>query len=372
MVGCSDSGAVLAASLPGDKAVARVLSGIQPSGDLHLGNYLGAIRRWVAGQDRIDGYFCIVDLHAMTLPHEPAALREGTLQLATLLLAAGLDPDRVTLFVQSHVHEHAELCWLLNCVASMGELSRMVQFKEKAEGREFVSVALFAYPVLQAADILLYQADEVPVGEDQRQHVELTRDLAQRFNRRFGEVFTLPRATTPKAGARVMDLQLVDRKMSKSIESPRGTINLLDPPDEVRKKIRASVTDSGTEVRVAPDKVAITNLLDLYSAATGDEVPAIEARYTGKGYREFKADLAERVVELLRPLQERYEELAAAPDKVHEQLDVGADKARSVAARTLAAAKEAMGLLSATGRGGTAPPVEPGRGRRSEPRRTAW
>lgn len=326
-------------------SVTRVLSGIQPSGDLHLGNYLGAIRRWVADQDRVDGYFCIVDLHAMTLPHEPARLRGGTLQLATLLLASGLDPDRVTLFVQSHVHQHAELCWLLNCVTAMGELSRMVQFKEKAEGREFVNVALFAYPVLQAADILLYHADEVPVGDDQRQHIELTRDVAQRFNHRFGEVFTLPRATTPRAGARIMDLQLIDRKMSKSIESPRGTIKLLDPPEDIRRKIRAAVTDSGTDVRAAPDKPAIINLLDLYSAVTGDEVAAIQDRYASKGYGEFKADLADHVVDLLRPLQQDYENLAATPEKVQEQLEVGADKARAVAARTLTAAKQAMGLL---------------------------
>lgn len=327
----------------------RTLSGIQPTGDLHLGNYLGAIRRWVDGQDEIDGFYCLVDLHAMTLPHEPSELREGTLELATLLFAAGLDPERSTIFVQSHVHEHAELAWLLNCVASMGELNRMVQWKEKSEGRDFVSVALFDYPVLQAADILIYQADEVPVGEDQRQHVELTRDIAQRFNRRFGEVFTLPEATFPPAGARIMDLQDVTNKMSKSIESPRGTVNLLDDRDDIRRKVMSAVTDSGTEVRAAPDKPGVTNLLDLLSAVTGEDVPALEDRFAGRDYGDFKRQVADAVIDLLEPLQARYAELAEESGEVQELLRKGADRARDVAADTLARAKDAMGLLPPSG-----------------------
>ncbi len=328
----------------------RVLSGIQPTGDLHLGNYLGAIRRWVADQDRVDGFFCIVDLHAMTVPHDAVALRTGTLELATLLFAAGLDPQRSTVFVQSHVHEHAELAWVMQCVASYGELQRMTQFKEKSEQqKDFVSAGLFTYPALQAADILVYQADEVPVGEDQRQHIELTRDVAQRFNHRFGETFTLPRATTPPAGARIMDLQLVESKMSKSLDSPKGTVYLLDEPDTVRKKLMSAVTDSGSEVRAAPDKAGVTNLLDLLSAVTGEEVEQLERRFEGRGYGDFKREVAEAVVELLLPLQERYRELARDPGAVQEQLRTGADKAREVAAGTLDRVKDAVGLLPPTG-----------------------
>ncbi|HEX2026766.1 MAG TPA: tryptophan--tRNA ligase [Nitriliruptorales bacterium] len=327
----------------------RVLSGIQPSGDFHVGNYLGAVRRWVEQQDRVDAYHPIVDLHAMTLPHDPATLRTATLRLAATLFGAGLDPDRATVFVQSHVHEHAELAWLLNCVASMGELNRMVQWKEKSEGREFVSVALFDYPVLQAADILLYQAEQVPVGEDQRQHIELTRDVAQRFNHRFGEVFTLPEATVPPAGARVMDLQLVDRKMSKSLDSPRGTINLSDRPDEISKKVMAAVTDSGNVIRAAPDKPGISNLLDLMSALTGEEIAALEARYEGKGYGEFKRDVAQALVELLRPVQARIDELNRDLGEVQRLLAIGADKARAVASETLRHAKDAVGLVPPEG-----------------------
>jgi tryptophanyl-tRNA synthetase len=326
--------------------VTRVLSGIQPTGDLHLGNYLGAIRRWVSDQDRVDGFFCIVDLHAITVDHDPKELRQGTLELATWLFAAGIDPARSTVFVQSHVHEHAELAWIMNCLGSFGELSRMTQWKEKSEGRDFVSVGLFTYPALQAADILLYQADEVPVGDDQRQHIELTRDLAQRFNHRFGEVFTLPKATFPTAGARIMDLQLVEKKMSKSLESPKGTLFLSDPPEKLRKKIMSAVTDSGSDVRADPEeKAGITNLLDLLSAASGEEIETLEAQFAGKGYGDFKGQVAEAVVELLRPLQERYAELAADPGAVYERLTVGAEKARAVAVETLAGAKDALGLL---------------------------
>ncbi|MDP9023429.1 MAG: tryptophan--tRNA ligase [Actinomycetota bacterium] len=327
----------------------RVLSGIQPTGDLHLGNYLGAVRRWVEHQDRVDGFFCIVDLHAMTVPHDPAELREDTLRLAAILFAAGLDPNRSTIFLQSHVPAHAELQWLLNCVASMGELNRMVQWKEKSAGRDFVSVALFGYPVLQAADILLYQANQVPVGEDQRQHIELTRDLAQRFNHRFGNVFTIPDAAIPEAGARVMDLQLVDKKMSKSLDSPKGTINLTDTPKQITRKVMAAVTDSGSEIRAAPTKQGITNLLDLMSAVTGEDVASLEERFAGRGYGEFKKEVAEAVVELLRPVQDRYEQLAGDLGQLQGLLAVGADRAREVASATLAAAKDAVGLVPPVG-----------------------
>jgi tryptophanyl-tRNA synthetase len=324
-----------------------VLSGIQPTGEVHLGNYLGAIRRWVDEQDRVDGFFCIVDLHAITLPHVPAELRERTLELATTLLAAGIDPDRSTLFVQSHVHEHSELAWILNCVASMGELSRMVQWKEKsADKGEFASVGLFDYPVLQAADILLYRADEVPVGDDQRQHIELTRDVAQRFNHRFGEVFNLPKATHPPVAARVMDLQTPTNKMSKSSESPKGTVPLLDEPSRIAKRIKAAVTDSGSEVRAdRENKAGITNLIELLSSVTGDDIATIEARYEDQLYGTFKSDVAEAVVEFVRPVQDRYRELTADPGAVGELLAKGADKAGTVAAVTLAKAKDAVGFL---------------------------
>ncbi|MGH3441014.1 MAG: tryptophan--tRNA ligase [Nitriliruptorales bacterium] len=329
-----------------------MLSGIQPTGALHLGNYLGAIRRWVDDQDRVDGYFTIVDLHAMTIPHDPDQLRGETLTLAAMLFAVGLDPERSTVFVQSHVREHAELAWIMNCVTAFGELNRMTQWKDKSEGQEFVSAGLFTYPALQAADILLYDTDEVPVGEDQRQHVELTRDVAQRFNHRFGEVFVLPKATFPKSGARVMDLQLVDKKMSKSLDSPRGTIYLLDDPKDVEKKVMSAVTDSGTDVRHAPDepeKTGVTNLLDLLSAASGEGIPSLEARFADRGYGDFKKEVASAVVELLRPLREAYAELASDPGEVKSRLAVGADKARETAARTLARAKDAAGLLPPRG-----------------------
>ena len=326
----------------------RVLSGIQPTGDIHLGNYIGAIRRWVDEQERTDAFFMIADLHSMTVEHDPKELRRKTLEAATVLFAAGLDPDHVTLFVQSHLHEHAELAWILECVATMGELGRMVHFKEKSgDQRESVSLGLFAYPVLQAADILLYRADEVPVGDDQRQHVELTRDVAQRFNHRFGDVFTVPRATTPKAGARIMDLQLVDKKMSKSLDSPRGTILVLDPPMRIVQKVKQAVTDSGSEVRGGADKPALTNLLDLFSAITGEDVAEIEARFLGRGYGDFKTELGEALVEFITPLQTRYSEFVDDPEHVAELLAKGADKARGVAAETLQRAKDAVGLLPA-------------------------
>ena len=321
----------------------RVLSGIQPTGDVHIGNYLGAFARW-AREQQPEHFFCIVDLHAMTVEYDPAALRERTVDLAAWLFAAGIDPDRSTLFVQSHVREHAELGWVLQCIATMGEVSRMTQFKEKSEGRESVSVGLFAYPVLQAADILLYQADEVPVGEDQRQHVELTRDVAQRFNSRFGQTFTLPKATFPKSGARIMDLQIVDKKMSKSLGTA-GAILLDETESQTRKKVMRAVTDSGSEVRAAPDKPGVTNLLDLMSAATGAEVADLEQRFAGEGYGTFKAEVAEAVNGVLRPVRDRYAELREDPGAIAEALRKGADRAREVAAATMAVVRDRAGML---------------------------
>jgi tryptophanyl-tRNA synthetase len=324
--------------------VTRVLSGIQPTGDVHLGNYIGAISRW-AREQQPEHFFCIVDLHAITVQQDPEELRAKSLDLASWLFAAGLDPDRSTLFVQSQVREHSELAWILNCVATMGELSRMTQFKDKSQGRDSVSVGLFDYPVLQAADILLYQAEEVPVGADQQQHIELTRDIAQRFNSRFGDTFTLPKATFPKAGARIMDLQLIDKKMSKSAESPQGTLLLGEDEGVTRKKILRAVTDSGSEVRAAPDKQGVTNLLDLLAAVTGSEVSDIERSYVGKGYGDFKKDVAEAVNGFLRPVRERYAELRGDPGTVEENLRKGADKAREVASRTMDTVRERVGFL---------------------------
>src|SRR2546423_2394759 len=327
--------------------MARVLSGIQPSGDLHLGNFVGAIRHWVSEQDVTDSFFCIVDIHAITLPQDPAGLRRATLELAGLLLAAGIDPDRSTLFVQSHVHEHAELAWVLNCFTSFGELRRMTQFKEKAQAQAegSVLVGLFDYPVLQAADILLYQADRVPVGEDQRQHVELTRDIAQRFNHRFGETFVVPEVAIPKAGARIMTLQNPAAKMSKSAESPQGTIGVLDSPEDVRRKVKAAVTDSGRDVVSSPDKPAITNLLTIYSVVTGRNVSDIEGSYEGRGYADLQSDLAEAIILFLSPLQEQYRDISSDPGRLPDSLELGAQKAQKAAGETLHAVYKRVGYV---------------------------
>ncbi|MER3453213.1 MAG: tryptophan--tRNA ligase [Acidimicrobiia bacterium] len=329
--------------------MARVLSGIQPTGDIHLGNYIGAIRNWVAEQHEHDAFYCVVDLHALTVPRPPGELRAKTLETATVLLAAGLDPDVCTLFVQSHVHEHTELCWILMCVASMGELRRMTQFKDKAGrgGETEARVGLFTYPVLQAADILLYDAERVPVGEDQRQHLELCRDLAQRFNHLYGETFVVPEAVLPPVGARIQDLQEPRRKMSKSAESPQGTILVLDDPGTIERKIRRAVTDSGTEVVYDPEnKPGVSNLLTILAVATGRSPEECAAGYAG--YGRLKADTAAALVEFLRPVRERYAALAADPGAVAEILEKGAGKAQAVAARTLARAKDAAGLLPRT------------------------
>ena len=322
----------------------RIFSGIQPTGDKHLGNYIGAIRQYVASQDEGDSFICIVDLHSITVGYDPEVLRESTISLAALLIASGLEPERCTLFVQSHNSDHPNATWLLSTVASFGELRRMTQFKDKAEQQEFVSVGLFTYPVLQAADILLYQTDAVPVGEDQRQHVELTRDVAERFNSRYGETFVVPRVVIPELGAKITDLQEPAKKMSTTGGTAQGTVLMLDEPDTIRKKIKSAVTDSGREVRRGPGKDGIENLISIMSVATGDTPDAVEARYDGAGYGTFKTDVAEAVVELLGPIQRGYSELRADPAELGRLLAVGADKARAVSGPTLESMYERMGF----------------------------
>ena len=321
-----------------------IFSGIQPTGAKHLGNYIGAIRQYVAYQEQGDAYICVVDLHSITVVHDPSDLHESTLSVAALLFAAGLDPERSTVFVQSHVSAHAQAAWLLGSVTSFGELRRMTQFKEKAEQQEFVSAGLFTYPVLQAADILLYQTDTVPIGEDQRQHVELTRDIAERFNTRFGETFRLPEAVFPDVGARVMDLQEPERKMSTTGGTAQGTVLVLDPPDVIRKKLRSAVTDSGREVVRSPEKAGITNLIEIMSVATGESPEAIESRYDGEGYGTFKQDVGEAVVALFEPVRQRYEELRADDRELQRMLALGAEKARKASAPTLEQMYERMGF----------------------------
>jgi tryptophanyl-tRNA synthetase len=323
----------------------RIFSGIQPTGAKHLGNFSGGFRQYALTQERGDGFFCIVDLHSITLPYEPEDLRERTLDLAAMLFATGLDPDRSTVFIQSHVPAHAEAAWLLSAVATMGELRRMTQFKEKSNKQESVSAGLFTYPVLMAGDILLYQTDQVPIGDDQRQHLELARDIAERFNTRFGETFRLPEGVYPEVGARIMDLQEPEKKMSTTGGTPQGTVLLLDPPDTIRKKFKAAVTDSGREVRRAPDKPGIANLIDIMSVATGDAPEAIEARYDGAGYGPFKGDVAEAVVALLEPVQKRYQALRSDARELERLLAVGAEKAREASAPTLTAMFDRMGFV---------------------------
>ncbi len=327
----------------------RIFSGIQPTGDKHLGNWSGGFRQYVATQERGDAFFCIVDLHSITVEYDPEELREQTLKLAALLFATGLDPERSTVFVQSHVPAHPEAAWLLGSVASFGELRRMTQFKDKAERQEFVSSGLFTYPVLQAADILLYQTDAVPVGEDQRQHVELARDVAERFNVRYGETLTVPRMIAPEVGGRIMDLQEPERKMSTTGGTPQGTVLMLDPPDVIRKKFKTAVTDSGTDVRRGAEKPGISNLIEIMSVATGDGMDAIEARYDGQGYGRFKEEVAEAVIALLQPVRSRYEELRADPRELQRMLARGAEKAREASEPTLAAMLDRMGFVRGEG-----------------------
>ncbi|HEY5025259.1 MAG TPA: tryptophan--tRNA ligase [Acidimicrobiales bacterium] len=325
--------------------MARVLSGVQPSGDLHLGNYLGAFRNWVADQHDFDAFFCVVDLHALTLEYDPALLAQTTLETAENLLAVGLDPSVCTLFVQSHVPEHPRLTWLLECTATYGELRRMTQFKDKGGEQETVRAGLLTYPVLMAADILLYDAERVPVGDDQRQHLELTRDVAARFNHRYGDTFVVPEPAVPKVAARVMDLQEPTRKMSKSVSSPLGTILVLDPPEEIDRKVRKAVTDTETEVCYDPaKKPGVSNLLELLAACTGGDPSDLASGYAN--YGALKADVAEALAELLRPVRERLAELQSQRDYVESVLAQGAAKARTVAGPTLDRAMRAAGLLA--------------------------
>jgi tryptophanyl-tRNA synthetase len=323
----------------------RIFSGIQPTGDKHLGNLIGGFRQYAATQERGEGFFCIVDLHSITVEYDPADFRERTLDLAAMLFATGLDPDRSTVFVQSQVPAHAEAAWLLGSVTSFGQLGRMTQFKDKAEQREFVSAGLFTYPVLMAGDILLYQTDIVPIGDDQRQHLELARDVAERFNARFGETFKVPDGVYPEVGARIMDLQEPTRKMSTTGGTPQGTVRLLDDLDAVRKKFRSAVTDSGREVRRAADKPGVTNLIDILSALTGEPVAAVEERYGDSGYGQFKTDVGEAVAEALSAVQGRYRELRADSAELQRLLGRGADKAREASAPTLERMFERMGFV---------------------------
>ncbi len=328
----------------------RVLSGIQPTADsFHLGNYIGAVRNWVDMQNTHDAYYCVVDLHAITAGHEPALLRERTRISAAQLLASGLDPERCTLFVQSHVAEHAQLGWVMGCLTGFGEASRMVQFKDKAgkQGTERASVGLFTYPILQAADILLYQADAVPVGEDQRQHLELTRDLAQRFNTLYGTTFVVPQPYILKETAKITDLQQPTAKMSKSTSSPQGVVNLLDDPAVSAKKIRSAVTDTGREIAFSPeDKPGIANLLTIYATLSGRTIDDLVEAYAGKGYGDLKKDLAEVLVEWVRPIQERTRAYLEDPAQLDKLLAIGAEKARSVAAGTLRTVYQRIGFLA--------------------------
>jgi len=323
----------------------RIFSGIQPTGRKHLGNYIGAIVQWVAGQDRGETIYCLVDLHAMSVPYEPAGLREAVYDTAATLLAAGLDPDRCIFFRQGDVHEHTELTWMLSSVTAYGDLTRMHQFKDKsASQRDLVSAALLYYPVLMAADVLVYRATEVPVGDDQRQHIELMRDVAERFNGRFGETLVVPEGTYPQVGARIMDLQFPDRKMSTTGGSPQGTVYILDEPAAIVKKFRSAVTDSGSEVVRAPDKPGISNLIDILAAVRGIAPAEVEGSFNGSGYGAFKQAVADAVVEYLGPVRERYERLRADEAALERILEQGAEKARAIASDTMLDVRGAMGV----------------------------
>jgi tryptophanyl-tRNA synthetase len=327
----------------------RVFSGIQPTADsFHLGNYLGAVRQWVAMQETHDALYCVVDLHAITMPYDPGLLRQRSRVAAAQLFAAGLDPDRCIVFVQSHVPEHTELTWVLGCLAGFGELSRMTQFKDKAAkgGAQQASLGLFSYPVLQAADILLYRTDQVPVGEDQRQHLELTRDLAARFNNRFGETFKLPSAYIITGVAKITDLQDPTAKMSKSSSSPQGIVDVLDEPDLIRRKIARATTDPGSEIKAdEEDKPGVTNLLRIYAALSGETMDGLAARYAGSGYGGFKKDLAELVVDTFAPVRERTTKLLADEAELDRMLAHGAGRARPMARETMNLVIDRAGFL---------------------------
>jgi len=324
----------------------RIFSGIQPTGDKHLGNYIGGFRQYAKTQELGEAFFCIVDLHSITVEHDPRDLYERTLDLYAMLLATGLDPNRSTVFVQSHVTAHAEASWLLSAVTSFGQLGRMTQFKEKGDVREFVSAGLFTYPVLMAGDILLYRTARVPIGDDQRQHLELARDIAERFNSRFGDTFVVPEGIYPEVGARIMDLQEPTRKMSTTGGTEQGTVKLLDDPDTIRKKFRSAVTDSGREIRRAEDKPGVSNLVDILAVATDRTPSEIEHAYDGKGYGELKTDVGEAVVAFVTPVRERYHALRGDEPELQRLLGEGAEKARSEAAPTLAAMYERMGFVT--------------------------
>jgi tryptophanyl-tRNA synthetase len=329
----------------------RIFSGIQPTGRKHLGNYIGAITQYVAGQERGEGIYCVVDLHALTVAYEPAVLRESVYDTAAILLAAGLDPERCIFFRQSDVRQHTELTWLLSSVTAFGELSRMTQFKEKAgAARDLVSAGLFFYPVLMAADVLAYRAQEVPVGEDQRQHVELMRDVAIRFNQRFGEALVVPEARIPEVGARIMDLQEPTSKMSTTGGTEQGTVLLLDDPDTIAKKIRSSVTDSGAEVVRSPDKPGVSNLIDILAAVRAISPADVEREFDGAGYGAFKSAVAEAVIDYLAPVRERYEALRADEGALEETFAEGAEKARTIASDTVEDVRGLMGFGPVRGR----------------------
>jgi tryptophanyl-tRNA synthetase len=322
----------------------RVFSGVQPSGDIHIGNYLGAMRQFVALQDDYDCFFCVVDLHALTVPQDPVELKKNTIELAALYMAIGLDPKKVTLFVQSHVSAHAELAWLLQCITYFGELSRMTQFKEKSRGKESVSVGLFTYPDLMAADILLYKTHYVPVGEDQKQHLELTRDVAQRFNNRFGETFVIPEPMILKFGARIMSLTNPTKKMSKSDPDPNNRVNLLDDPDTIYRKIMKAVTDSESEIRLDWEKKpGVSNLLTIYSLFTDMEIDEVVNKFKGQGYGTLKKELAEVVIDKLSVIQKNYRDISE--EEVLRVLKEGAERAEAIAVETLKEVKEKMGLI---------------------------
>lgn len=326
----------------------RVFSGVQPSGDLHIGNYLGAIRRWAAEQHEKDNFFCVVDLHAITVYQDPEVLRRMTRDVAALYIACGIDPHQSTIFIQSHVPAHAECAWILNCVTPVGWLERMTQYKAKSAVQESVSAGLLDYPVLQAADILLYDADEVPVGEDQKQHVELTRDIAQRFNRMYGELFVVPEPRLPESGARIRAFNDPTRKMSKSEAGVRGhAVRLIDPPDTVREIVKRAVTDAGREIQFSdqPEKAGVNNLLEIYQLFTAESREEIEAHFRGKGYAGLKAEVSEVIIEGLRPIQEKYRQLTSNPDELNSILDAGASRARAVADHKVDQVKDAVGFV---------------------------
>lgn len=323
-----------------------VFSGVQPSGSLTIGNYIGAIRNWVALQDEYDCYYCIVDLHSITVPQEPKDLRKNTLELLAVYLACGLDPEKCTLFIQSHVSAHAELCWVLNTMSYMGQLSRMTQYKEKSQrAGEKVNAGLFTYPVLMAADILLYQADLVPVGEDQKQHLELARDLAERFNNRYSPTFKVPEPLIKKEGARIMSLQNPQKKMSKSDDNENGYILILDKPDDIRRKVKRAVTDSIGVVRYSDEQPGIKNLIEIYSAFSKDSIEDIEKRYEGLGYGKFKEDLAEVIIEGLKPIQEKFDSYMKNKDYLESVYKQGAEKARYISNKTLRKVYRKIGFI---------------------------